>query len=94
MQKTLGLVQSDTDNPYYAYQQNTESSGENDENSSPYENMYAPSGMYSQDKGGYNPPAEGGYNPPAEAESTEHTYWKKSGSMEYDADELLDDLKN
>lgn len=66
-----------------------------DENSNPYEQNFAPSGMYNPpSSGGYNPPSGGGYNPPAsEDEKTEHTYWKRSGSIEYDADDLLADLK-
>ena len=102
MQKSLGLTPKlpPSDNPYYQYQTNTEAMG--DAGYNPYDQggdgdaSYNP---YDQggDSGGYNP--GGGYNPPTEvkaddANDKEHTYWKKSGSIEYDADDLLSDLKN
>ena len=74
----------DGDASYNPYDQGGDSGG------------YNPGGGYNP-SGGYNP--GGGYNPPTEvkaddANDKEHTYWKKSGSIEYDADDLLSDLKN
>jgi hypothetical protein len=82
------------DSSYNPYDQGGDAGYNPDSSYNPYDQGgdagYNPDSSYNPGSG-YNPPKAKAYDA---NEDQEHTYWKKSASIEYDADDLMSDLKN